>query len=414
MDLFDGADRLSPFHPATRAGGLDHLKRFAPKAGAAYAAKRNYDLGADSHIHVSQLSPFIRHRLISEEEVLAAVLEHYVPSTTEKFVQEVFWRSYWKGWLEQRPDVWRSYLSELAEAKAILSSDSTLRSSYTAAIEGRTGIDAFDHWAQELLTTGYLHNHARMWFASIWIFTLKAPWVLGADFFYRHLLDGDPASNTLSWRWVAGLQTKGKTYLARRDNIARYTNNRFAPEKLATSAPALEDDSHPPLSPIPAAATHCDDPNPLLLITEEDLSAEQWIPIKPGVICTVQLTNLRGTDQVSRHVMSYVEQALEDAAQRAEITYGLDGSAAFDDVKPDVFADYVLGLGYKTVVTAYAPIGPISDWMRDMDGCLRRKGGHLLQMRRPYDDVVWPKATKGFFALKTHIPKFLDQLSLTG
>jgi deoxyribodipyrimidine photo-lyase len=65
---------------------------------------------------------------------------------------------------------------------------------------------------QELVETGYLHNHARMWFASIWIFTLRLPWELGADFFLRHLLDGDAASNTLSWRWVAGLHTKGKHY----------------------------------------------------------------------------------------------------------------------------------------------------------------------------------------------------------
>ncbi len=70
------------------------------------------------------------------------------------------------------------------------------------------------------MATGYLHNHARMWFASIWIFTLRLPWELGADFFLRHLLDGDPASNTLSWRWVGGMQTMGKTYLARADNIA--------------------------------------------------------------------------------------------------------------------------------------------------------------------------------------------------
>ena len=99
---------------------------------------------------------------------------------------------------------------------------------------GATGIDCFDAWARELVATGYLHNHARMWFASIWIFTLRLPWELGADFFLRHLIDGDPASNTLSWRWVAGLQTAGKTYLATAENIARFTGGRFAPQGLAT------------------------------------------------------------------------------------------------------------------------------------------------------------------------------------
>ncbi|MCK7502530.1 MAG: hypothetical protein MZW92_81430 [Comamonadaceae bacterium] len=87
-----------------------------------------------------------------------------------------------------------------------------------------------------------LHNHARLWFASLWIFTLELPWALGADFFLRHLLDGDPASNTLSWRWVVGLQTPGKIYLARADNIARFTAGRFpAVTGLATAARPLRE-----------------------------------------------------------------------------------------------------------------------------------------------------------------------------
>jgi deoxyribodipyrimidine photo-lyase len=66
-----------------------------------------------------------------------------------------------------------------------------------------------------------------MWFASIWIFTLGLPWRIGADFFYRHLLDGDAASNTLSWRWVAGLHTRGKAYAAESWNIEKFTGGRF-------------------------------------------------------------------------------------------------------------------------------------------------------------------------------------------
>ncbi len=85
-----------------------------------------------------------------------------------------------------------------------------MRARWEQATTGRTGLACFDAWARELLDVGYLHNPARMWFASLWIFTLELPWALGADFFLRHLLDGDPASNTLSWRWVGGLQTPGK------------------------------------------------------------------------------------------------------------------------------------------------------------------------------------------------------------
>ena len=114
-----------------------------------------------------------------------------------------------------------------------LVTQSGLRQACELACFGQTGIECFDTWARELTTTGYLHNYARMWFASIWIFTLKLPWQLGPDFFLRHLLDGDTASNTLSWRWVAGLQTVGKTYLARAANISRYTGGRFKPTRHA-------------------------------------------------------------------------------------------------------------------------------------------------------------------------------------
>ena len=92
-----------------------------------------------------------------------------------------------------------------------MAKQSGLRRAFEGAVTGSTGIDGFDDWARELTHTGWLHNHARMWFAFIWIFTLELPWALGADFFLRHLVDGDPASNTLSWRWVAGLYTRAKS-----------------------------------------------------------------------------------------------------------------------------------------------------------------------------------------------------------
>ena len=207
----------------TRAAGLETLADFVPRAGRDYARDRNHDTGA-SRDNVSGLSPYLRHRLLTEREVVAAVLERHPLSSAEKFVQEVFWRTYWKGWLEQRPEVWRRYRRDLAE---LLPPGGSPSHDYEEAIAGRTGIDAMDAWVHELFDTGYLHNHTRMWFASIWIFTLGLPWQLGADFFYRHLLDGDAASNTLSWRWVAGLQTAGKTYLATASNISRFTDGRF-------------------------------------------------------------------------------------------------------------------------------------------------------------------------------------------
>ena len=93
------------FAPPTRAEGLARLARFVPRAGSAYAASRNEDRGPRDRANVSTLSPWVRHRLVSEREVLAAVLAEHGLAEAETFVQEVLWRTYWKGWLEQRPAI---------------------------------------------------------------------------------------------------------------------------------------------------------------------------------------------------------------------------------------------------------------------------------------------------------------------
>ena len=154
-----------------------------------------------------------------------------------------FWRIYWKGWLEGRPKVWYDYKEKINEYITNLSKKNFYKD-YIKATNGQTGIECFDKWVNELKEFGYLHNHTRMWFASIWIFTLNLPWELGANFFYKNLLDADPASNTLSWRWVAGLHTEGKFYLARQDNIEKFSEFSFnnksqLKEKISTPSSNL-------------------------------------------------------------------------------------------------------------------------------------------------------------------------------
>jgi deoxyribodipyrimidine photo-lyase len=212
----------------TRAAARQRLLEFLPRAGEHYKQRRNFDHGTERHDSVSCLSPWIRHRLLLEGEVAQAAFEcHGVAAG--KFIDEVFWRTYFRGWMAHYPNVWVRYLRAVREARDTVDRDAGLAKRLQHAEAGDTGNAAFDHWARGLVTTGYLHNHSRMWFASIWVFTLRLPWVLGADFFLRHLLDGDPASNTLSWRWVCGLHTRGKIYLARRDNILRFTEGRLDP-----------------------------------------------------------------------------------------------------------------------------------------------------------------------------------------
>ncbi|MES2663322.1 MAG: FAD-binding domain-containing protein [Pseudomonadota bacterium] len=176
---------------------------------------------------VSQLSPYVQHRILPEWILLKEVLQRYSWDQIEKFIDEVVWRNYWRGWMEHNPHVWGNYLFILEKNK-----QEANNKDLQAAYSGETGIECFDDWVRKLYKTGYLHNHERMWFASIWIFTLNLPWHLGADFFLKLLLDGNECVNTLSWRWVAGLHTPGKHYLARAENIQRYTQGRYFPQGL--------------------------------------------------------------------------------------------------------------------------------------------------------------------------------------
>ena len=216
----------------TRASALEKLDYFIENGLKDYSKARNFDYGPDKRDNTSCLSPYISHGAINEIEVIKKSLNKFSFSKNEKFIQEVLWRTYWKGWLELRPNVWTDFLVELNSIKNKYKDNEN----YLNAIEGNTNIECFNYWVKELKDTNYLHNHTRMWFASIWIFTLDLPWQLGAEFFLKHLLDGDPASNTLGWRWVAGIQTQGKHYLASEWNIKKFTNNRFNQIKLNENA----------------------------------------------------------------------------------------------------------------------------------------------------------------------------------
>ncbi len=233
-------------HPLDRATGLARLAGFLPAAGGRYAATRNTDHGLDRESSTSALSPYLRRRLLTEWEVAAAAVDAHGRRGAERFVEEVAWCSYFKDHLKTRPLIWPDYKHQAGEAREVLERNAGPRRAYTEAVAGRTEIDGLDDWARELVEHGWLHNHARMWLASIWIFTLRLPWALGADFLMRHLLDGDHASNSLSWRWVAGLHTRGKAYAARADNIARHTDGRFRLQGLNEHVQPLTEESRRP------------------------------------------------------------------------------------------------------------------------------------------------------------------------
>ena len=395
---------VSPQKP-TRSIALEKLTSFIPKAGLSYRNNRNYDFGPSNHNYVSQLSPFIRRRILTEFEVLKAVLNRHGLSSAEKFIQEVFWRTYWKGWLEMRPSIWLDYQNDLSRLENQVMTQSGLRKSWEAACEGKTGVECFDFWARELKETGYLHNHARMWFASIWIFTLNLPWQLGADFFLRHLLDGDPASNTLSWRWVAGIQTKGKTYLARRDNICKFTKNRFDPIGLSSSAVALTGNSHPNLSMLSFGKLPNSKLKTGLLIHDDDLDLS---PVINGlkIESAIAITNLETISPWScaKSVQTFVNSLIEDVSKRYKDKIGLVNFIS----NPDEIGSWYLENKIEQVVVAYAATGPNASLIKK----LIDQGLNVVQIPKNYDQSAWPHATHGFFRFKEKIPALISELGL--
>ena len=390
-----------PF-PPTATEARARLARFAPLAGVPYAQRRNFDLGAGKHVHVSTLSPYVRMKLLDEADLSCTVLSHLDAREADKFLAEVWWRTYWKGWMEQRPAVWSAYRDDLARLHNEVQTQSGLRARWQAACLGQTGIAPFDAWAQELAQTGYLHNHARMWFASIWIFTLGLPWQLGADFFLRHLLDGDAAVNTLSWRWVAGIQTHGKTYLATPENIEKFTGGRFGDvQGLAASAAPVSAPPPPTRRDIPVLEAFSGAPSDRvgLLLHSDDLVAPdlgQW-GVAPVSTAYLDCTALQSPWHIAPVVTEFRSVLARDVAPDAVHL-----------ANAQALCDWADAHDLNQIITPHAPVGSVRTTLRSA-----RTAGivSLTEVRRAIDSAAWPLATAGFFKFRAHIPDLLDRFA---
>ena len=404
----------------TRERGLDRLAQFLPSAGRHYAETRNADDGPEvgGRGNVSQLSPWLHAGLLGEAEVLQAVLAKHSPRAAEKFIAEVFWRIYFKGYLEQRPAVWADYCTGRDAALAAVEANRGLATAYSEAVEGRTGIEAFDVWARELVDTGYLHNHARMWFASIWIFTLKLDWRLGADFFLRHLMDGDAASNTLSWRWVAGLHTRGKHYLARPDNIARYTAGRpggpLAADGLAGDAAPLDEPQdyarRVPDLPPPVGAADLAQPFALLLHDEAAHHAPLALPAAPALVIGASRPEARSPGPVGEPAAHFTRGAMASGLAEASAAFGCP-AVAWREGEP---LEALLGqAGIARIAVPYLPAG----WTREAlaPGLAPLAAGErVTTLLGDLDRATWPHAKAGFFGVAKQIDALLGECGIGG
>jgi deoxyribodipyrimidine photo-lyase len=187
------------------------MARLAAVRPVDYARSRNALDGA-----VTRLSPYITHGFVSLPQVLAGVKQKHRADARDKFVYELGWREFFYH-------VWHYEGERIFESlhQGVLPDAGYARKLPQDIRLGATGVPVIDCAVRELYATGYLHNHARMWLASYVVHWRKVHWRAGADWLYAHLLDGDLASNHLSWQWVAGTGSS-KPYLFNAENVARY------------------------------------------------------------------------------------------------------------------------------------------------------------------------------------------------
>ena len=372
---------------ASRAKAVDQLNNFIEQNLTDYSKLRNFDFGPSNRSNISCLSPYITHGVINELEVINKSLKKFSFAKNEKFIQEVLWRVYWKGWLELRPNVWTDYLNELKKIREEFIDNAD----YKNAIEGSTNIECFNEWVNELKENNYLHNHARMWFASIWVFTLELPWQLGAEFFMNHLYDGDAASNTLGWRWVAGIQTQGKNYLASEWNINKFTNNRFKNIKLNENAKPISGDKM--YSVINKSFKNSEIFEDKTLLIFENNMAFEFSDFKKDKFKKIflVLNNTNRTIKLSEKVLKFKANLLEDQKIRLEEKSINCETININDLKNITEEVYAL----------YPTVGENLDFIQNNQ--LR----NIKFLYRKLDQFSWQYCNKGFFNFKNYIPKII-------
>ena len=371
----------------SRDGALKQLDAFINSELANYSFKRNFDLGPKDKSNVSCLSPYISHRLITEYEVAKTVLAKFPLQKVEKYIQEIFWRVYWKGWLELRPQVWTDFLEDL---KGLKEDDN-----YKKAINGETQIECFNDWVKELKENNYLHNHTRMWFASIWIFTLNLPWQKGAEFFMKHLYDGDAASNTLSWRWVAGLQTKGKHYVAQSWNISKFTNNKYKNVKLNENASPITDRREYKLSSLEINKEDLESDTLIFFESEQNIETLNLKDYR-NIYC-VFLNNEKRKIKFDEKVINFKKKIIEDQANR------FSNIKIIDEINFDKLTNEI-----KDLDVIYPSIGENLSFLKSIK---KKKNLNYNFIVREGDEFCWQFSNKGYFNFKSNIPKIIQKIT---
>lgn len=196
-----------------QGGRKQALARLSAVDANAYGRNRNFINGA-----VTRLSPYLRHGCITLKESVEHVQQRFGKQGA-KLVEELAYRDFWRqNWYRHG----NAIMSDMEEPKVVLGSN--LLPPFIS--QGITGLPCMDEVVRELINEGYVHNHARMWFAAYVVHWLKVDWRRAADWFESQLLDGDKASNHLSWQWVASTFSS-KPYYFNKENLARFTGEKY-------------------------------------------------------------------------------------------------------------------------------------------------------------------------------------------
>ncbi len=349
-----------------------------------YEQLRNFDYGPTNESSVSKLSPYISHRVLLEYELLKEVKKKYQSLKINKFIEEIYWRIYWRGWMENRPKVWCDFISEKNHEYDF--------EIYEKAINGNSELDFLNSWVNELKTHNYLHNHTRMWFASTWIFNLGLPWQLGASFFFEHLYDGDTASNLLSWRWVAGLQTKGKQYLFSPANLRKFSNNRFNVEKINNRQIFLEETNQIALDE-EIYKSNMEPKSETLILFENDLH----VPTLKNILANYKsvfillLGNAQRKIKLSEAVLIFKQQIV------FEFINQFDNVTQLDPIK---LKEILVDINQLDII--YPGVGDNNDFINSFK---KSNNKVIFKLVRNQDLFAWKFAKKGFFKFKENIPK---------
>jgi len=371
-----------------RQYSIDKMTDWMPNAASSYQSSRNYDL--DGKQTTSRLSESISVGILSEMDVIDCAKRLNISMKNNKFIEEIFWRVYFRGYFETRPSVWTHY------TKNLNSHFQKLPKYYDIALRGETEIECFNAWINQLKETGYLHNHTRMWFASIWIFTLDLPWELGADLFMRYLNDADEASNTLSWRWVAGLHTSKKPYVARASNIFKYTQ-KYNPQNKLNPSP----------EPIREAIDHAFKP----------LELDQALPYSASLVMfdnflDIKQLNLENCALENFYVYEHSQETSrnidrEKARVRSEIVAEISNKI---NLKPQFFNEKSIDCLFgQSLVTNYIFSGYFKDQISPLLNQIERNSNTTYLLRN-LDSLSWNFCKGGYFKLKTKIQEITADL----